>query len=159
MLQKSILALVLLFASVFDLKAQSKTTTAFHEEHESAFTLFFYKNTLQMLNVEGNETFNELIEGIDKMKLLRIDKSDSQFSKGDYKSLVSDYQKESFENLMNMQQEGMHFDAYIKEKDKVTEGLIILVEDKSSLSILDIKGAVPLQRIMELFQMISKVQQ
>ena len=153
----SLLCCLLLWVGGSAVQAQSKTTQAFHKDHEDAFTLFFYNNTLKMLNATENEAFNELVDDIDKMKLLRIDKSAAAFSKEDYKQLIKDYQKESFESLMNVKQKDMRFDVYIKEKDNITEGLVVLIDEGTNLSILDIKGAVPLDRLAELFETVSKI--
>lgn len=135
--------------------AQSETTDQFHKEHEDAFTLFFYKNTLRMLNMQDNKEFEELIQDIDKMKFLRIEKNSTSFTREKYNSLVTQYQEEAFEDLMDMRSQGANLNVFIKEKDKVTTGLVILMEDEENFSILDIKGAVPLSRIAEL---VSKLQ-
>jgi hypothetical protein len=135
--------------------AQSETTDKFHEDHEDAFTLFFYKNTLRMLNVQDNKEFEELIRDIDKMKFLRIEKEKYSFDNSKLKSLADQYRKESFEDLMDMRSQGANLNVFIKEKDKITTGLVILMEDEENFSILDIKGAVPLSRIAEL---VSKLQ-
>ncbi len=145
--------LILLLFWAAPLKAQTETTDGFHEKHEDAFSLFFYKNTLRMLNMQDSEEFAELIRDIEKMKFLRIDRSG--LSKDEYTELVNSYHKESFEDLMTMRSQGANLNVFIKEKDKITRGLVILMEDEENFSILDIKGAVPLQRIAEL---VSKLQ-
>ena len=138
--------------------AQSKTTQKFHEEHEDAFTLFFYNNTLQMLNMDDNEEFNELIKDIDKMKFLRVDKKERDLTKVDFDDLVAQYHDDDFEDLMTMRQEGMNINVYIKEKGGVTTGLVLLMDDDESLSILDIKGAVPLNKLAKLASKVQDVQ-
>ena len=113
--------------------AQSKTTKAFNEDHEDAFTLFFYSNTLKMLNQDDNPEFEELIKDIDKMKFIRVDKAKENVGKDEYKELVADYYDEDFEDLMTMRHEGMNVNAYIKEDDGVTTGIILLMQDDESL--------------------------
>ena len=56
---------------------------------------------------------------------------------------------------MTMRHQGANLNVFIKEKNETTTGLVILMEDDENFSILDIKGAVPLQRIAEL---VSKLQ-
>ena len=136
--------------------AQSKTTQRFHEEHEGAFVLFFYNNTLKMLNMEDNAEFDELIKDIDKMKFIRVDKGERGIERSDFQDLVNEYHDEDFEDLMTMRHEGMNVDVYIKEKGGVTSGLVLLMDDDESLSILDIKGQVPLNKLANL---ISSVQE
>lgn len=137
--------------------AQSETTKKFHEEHKDAFTLFFYNSTLSMLNMEGNEEFDQLIKDIDKMKLVRVDKSQSNFTKTDYKQLVSEYKAENFEDLMNMRQSEMNINVLIKEKGGVTRGLLLLMDDNESMSVLDIKGAVPLNKVAKLISQLQNL--
>ncbi|QSE96083.1 DUF4252 domain-containing protein [Fulvivirga lutea] len=135
--------------------SQSKTTKAFHDDHEDAFVLFFYSNTLKMLNQDDNPEFEELIKDIDKMKFIRVDKAAENVDKDDYKELVASYYDEDFEDLMTMRHEGMNVNAYIQEEDGVTTGIVLLMQDNESLSILDIKGSVAISKLATL---ISKVQ-
>ncbi|MCG8384337.1 MAG: DUF4252 domain-containing protein [Cytophagales bacterium] len=151
---KKQIAIILLIAPILGY-TQSKTTQQFHEEHESAFVLFFYNNTLKMLNMEDNAEFDELIKDIDKMKFIRVDKKDRGIDKNKFQQLVNQYHREDFEDLMTMRQEGMNINVYIKEKKGITSGLVLLMDDDESLSILDIKGNVPLNKLANL---VSQVQ-
>lgn len=131
---------------------QSKTTQEFHEDHEDAFVLFFYSNTLKMLNQDDNPEFEELIKDIEKMKFIRVNKS--QLDEDTFGDLQEDYYDDDFEDLMTMRHEGMNVKAYIQEDDGVTTGIVMLMQDDETLSILDIKGAVPLSKMANI---ISKV--
>lgn len=150
----SILTLAFLFFQVSTF-AQSETTKAFAEKHDDAFTLFFYNNTLKMLNQENNEEFEALIKDIDKMKFIRVNKKENKLTDTDFKKMVDEYHDEDFEDLMTMSHEGMNINVYIQEEDGVTTGLVLLMNDSESFSILDIKGKVPLNKLANL---ISKVQ-
>jgi len=130
--------------------AQSETIQKWHNKYDDAFVMFFYKSTLSMLNMQDNEEFADLVKGIDKMKLLRIDKEKFSFSQDQYKELVNDYRSEDFEELMTMKQKEMKINAYIKEDGGDTEGIVVLLNETSNLVILDIKGSVPLAKIGEL---------
>jgi hypothetical protein len=55
--------------------AQSKTTEELHKKNEGALSLFFYNNTLRMLNQTDDKGFDEVSKDIKKMKLLMIDKA------------------------------------------------------------------------------------
>ncbi|MEQ9165743.1 MAG: DUF4252 domain-containing protein [Fulvivirga sp.] len=127
--------------------AQSKTTQAFHKDHEDAFVLFFYSNTLKMLNQTDDPEFAEMIKQIEKMKFVRVDKKADGFDKDDYNDLIEDYQDEDFEDLMTMRHEGMNVNAYIQERDGVTTGVVMLMQDDETVSVLDIKGSIPLNKI------------
>lgn len=148
----SIMVLLMLQSTSY---AQSETTQAFSEKYDDAFTLFFYNNTLQMLNQENNAEFEALIKDIDKMKFIRVSKKENKLTDVDFKKMVDNYHDEDFEDLMTMSHEGMNINVYIKESSGVTTGLVLLMNDPESFSILDIKGKVPLNKLASL---ISKVQ-
>ena len=150
------LAITLLVFGSLQAMAQSKTTNDLSDKYENAFTLFFYQNTLQMINQADNEEFAALVENIEKMKFLRIGKEAHNFTEQDYSQLVSSYQKEAFEELMTMRHEGMDINVFIKEEKGITEGLVVLMEDGESVSVLDIKGSVPLNQIAKLASRMSE---
>jgi len=77
--------LALLFLSQLSF-AQTKTTEELDKKYEG-LSLYFYKNTLRMLNQTDNKDFDELIKDIEKMKFLMIDKTKSSFVDEDYKKL------------------------------------------------------------------------
>lgn len=152
---RTALTIVCLLTSI-SLFGQSKTTKKYSEKYEGAFTLFFYNNTLKMLNQDNNEEFEALIKDIDKMKFIRIDKKENEVSDSDFKAMVADYRDENYEDMMTMRHEGMNINVYIQEDDGVTTGLVVLMRDVESVSILDIKGQVPLNQLTNL---ISRVQE
>lgn len=135
---------------------QSKTTKSLEEKYEDAFGLFFYNNTLNMLNQTDDEDFAELIKDIDKMKFLRISRKENKITQAQITDLIADYKAEDFEDLMTMRYEGMNVQVYIQEDDKVTTGLVFIMSDEESLSVLDVKGAVPMSQLANL---ISKVKE
>ena len=51
--------------------AQTKTTQALDDKYEG-LSLYFYKNTLRMLNQTDDPSFDELIKDIEKMKFMMI---------------------------------------------------------------------------------------
>jgi hypothetical protein len=134
--------------------AQSKTTQTLDEKFEG-LSLYFYKNTLRMLNQKDDPAFDELIKDIEKMKFLMIDKGDS-FAKQDYKKLVTDYKSESFEEMMTSRHEGRTFDVYIKDKKGSSMGTVILVNDSSSLYVLDMVGTIDMSKVTSLFNAIDE---
>ncbi|MEJ1241357.1 DUF4252 domain-containing protein [Chryseolinea sp. T2] len=134
---------------------QSKTTEALHKKHSEALSLYFYNNTLRMLNQTEDKTFDELIKDIEKMKFIMIDKG-SNFDAGQYKALVSGYKSESFEEIMTSRYQGRNFDVFLKDDKGKTEGMIVTVSDSTSLYVLDIVGSVALDKITTLFKTIDE---
>ena len=144
--------LALLIAVALSGQAQSKTTEKLHKKYSEALSLFFYNNTLRMINQTDDKEFDELIKDIKKMKFLMIKKE--EFGKDDYKKLISDYKSESFEEMMTSRHDGKNFDVYMKEGN--SKGMIVAVNDSENLYVLDIVGSIPLNKVTTLFKEIDE---
>jgi hypothetical protein len=135
--------------------AQSKTTDALQKKTEgSVQSLFFYHNTLSMFNQSDNKEFDELIKDIEKMKFLMIKKT-TIFGDGDYKTLVSDYKKDAFEEAMTSRIDGKNFDVFIKGTSTKTKGMLVLVNDSEMLYVLDIVGSIAFNKAGSLFKTLE----
>ncbi len=150
---KTIFTLVL-FCTVGLAFSQTKTTQLLDDKYDG-LTLYFYRNTLRMLNQSEDKGFDELIKDIEKMRFLMIDKTDVKFSNEDYKKLLVSYKEEAYEEMMTGRYEGRNFDIYLKEKNGDIKGTIILASDSSSLYVLDILGKIALDKAPELFKAID----
>lgn len=133
--------------------AQSKTTEALHEKNKGALSLFFYNNTLRMLNQKEDPEFDALIKDIEKMKFLMIDKKESTI---DYKKIVKDYKAEAFEEVMTSRHQGKNFDVYLKESNGKTKGMLVLINDETSLYVLDIIGSIALNNVTKLYNTLDE---
>jgi hypothetical protein len=89
------------------------------------------------------------------MKFLMIEK-DKSFVTADYKKLVNGYKGESFEEIMTSRYEGKNFDVYLKDKAGKTEGMVVLINDSSSLYVLDIVGSIALDKVTSLYQTLDE---
>lgn len=136
--------------------AQSKTTEALAKKHSDALSLFFYNNTLRMLNQSNDPNFDELIKDIEKMKFLLIKKDEKTFNTTGYKQLVSEYKSEAFEEIMTSRFEGKNFDVFLREKDGKTKAMLVLVNDKESLYVLDILGSINVSKVTDLYSTLDK---
>ena len=150
---KSIGVVLLLVLSV-PAWAQTKTTEALQKQHSDALAFYFYNNTLRMLNQKEDPDFDELIKDIEKMKFLVIEK-DQNFATADYKKIISNYKAEAFEEIMTSRLDGKNFDVFLKEKDGKTQGMIVTVNDSSTLYVLDIVGSIALNKVTSLFNTID----
>ena len=133
---------------------QTKTTENLHKEYSDALSLFFYNNTLRMLNQNDDPEFDALIKDIEKMKFVMI-KKDENFGAPQYKKLVSDYKSESYDEIMTSRYEGRNFDVFLKDKGGKTEGMVVTVNDSTNLYVLDILGSISLDHITKLFSTID----
>lgn len=135
--------------------AQTKTTDELDKKYEG-LSLYFYKNTLRMLNQKDDKDFDALIKDIEKMKFMMIDKAKANFSDGDFKKLKSGYQSESYDEMMTTRFQGRNFNVYIKEKDGRVKGTVILASDSTNLYVLDILGRVALDKASSLFNALNQ---
>ena len=135
--------------------AQSPTTEALRKKHSDALNLFFYNNTLRMLNQTEDKEFDELIQDIEKMRFLMIKKKETNFRDSDYKKLLSDYRAETFEEIMTSRHDGKKFDVFLKEKDGKTKGMLVLINDSTNLFVLDILGRIALDKVTKLYSTLD----
>jgi hypothetical protein len=146
---------IIIFFTIISLavNAQSKTTEALHEKNSDALALFFYNNTLRMLNQNDDPEFDALIKNIEKMKFLMIGKKDKAL---DFKKLASDYKAESFEEVMTSRYQGKNFDVYIQEKNKKTSAMLVLVNDEDNLYVLDIVGSIDMNNVTKFYSKLGE---
>ncbi|QOI96170.1 MAG: DUF4252 domain-containing protein [Flammeovirgaceae bacterium] len=139
----------------FGATAQSKATENLQKKFNDSFSLFFYQNTLRMINQSENKEFDELIKDIEKMKFLMIDKKDA-FKPTDYQRLKQDYAAETFEAVMTTRYQGRNLDVLLKEKSGKTQGMVVLVNDSANLYVLDIVGRIALDQVTTLYKAIDE---
>lgn len=137
-------------------QAQTKTTELLDEKHDGT-SLYFYKNTLRMLNQKEDKEFDEMIKDIEKIRFLLIDRREENFSNNDYNKLKQDYtKKEKYEEIMNGRLDGRNLNVYVRESGGKVKGTIIIASDSSNLYVLDILGKIGLDKAGALFKMIDE---
>lgn len=150
---KNILPVLLLFITVV-CSAQTETTNELDHNYSSR-TFFLYNNTLRMINQKGDKDFDELIKDIEKMKVVWVNKQERKFGTQQYKELVAGYKAEKFEEIMNTRYDNKSFNAYIKEKNGDTKGVVVTVDDGENVYVMDIVGKVALNKITSLFSSLN----
>lgn len=155
-LTRVLMSVAVLIATAIHTQAQTKTTEALSSRFENAMELYFYKNTLKMLNQAEDPAFDELIKDIEKMKFLMVDKSTDNFGPADFKKLKGDYVKEEYEEMVTSRVEGRTFDVYIREDKGRVMGTVILVSDSTNLYVLDILGRVAIHQASALFNTLDE---
>jgi hypothetical protein len=153
---RKILFLIALVICSNELSAQAKTTEALQAHFDKSLALYFYKNTLRMLNQQENKEFDDMIKNISKLKFLMVDKNSKDFKASDYKKLTQDYQREHFESIMTSRYQGRNFDVFFNDANGSTPGTVVLVNDSSSLFILDIVGTIDVSKVGSLFSTIDE---
>ena len=145
---------LLLLAAVGVAGAQTKTTQALDEKYDG-LSLFFYRNTLRMLNQKDDPAFDELIKDIEKMRFMMINKMESNFTDGDYKKLLDGYKSEAYEEMMSGRADGRTFTVYLRETNGNVKGTVILAKDEESVMVLDILGKIAINKVPEFFSAID----
>ena len=150
---KTTLTLILLCTASL-IFGQTKTTQSLDDKYEG-LTLYFYRNTLRMLNQTEDKDFDEMIKDIEKMRFLMIDKTQEKFGDAEYKKIKASYKGEAYEEMMDGRYDGRNFNVYIKEKNGEIKGTVILASDSTSLMVLDILGKIALDKAPQLFKAID----
>lgn len=151
---RTVLAIAL-FCSCLGAFAQSETTEKLHKRYSDAKALFFYNNTLRMINQKEDKDLDALIKDIEKMKFLMIRKA-AGFNAGEYKKLTADYKAEDFEEMMTSRLEGKTFDILAREEDGKTKGMLVLINDAENLFVLDIVGRIAFDQVGKLYKTIDE---
>jgi hypothetical protein len=135
--------------------AQTKTTEALDQDVDG-LSLYFYKNTLRMLNQGDDKNFDEMIKDIEKMRFLLIDRIEEEMGSKEVKALKDKYVNESYEEVMSGRFDGRNFDVLIRESGGNVKGTIILASDSTQLFVLDILGKVALDKVPEFFNALDE---
>lgn len=152
---KKIFSLVLAVCALSVAQAQTKTTESLDEKYDGT-SLYFYKNTLRMLNQKEDKEFDDMIKDIEKIRFVMVDRHEEDFTTADYKKLKEDFtKKEKYEEIMNGRLEGRNLNVYVRESGGKVKGTIILASDSSNLYVLDILGKIALEKAGSLFKMID----
>jgi hypothetical protein len=150
---KLVATLLFVAAGIFA-EAQTKTTQALDEKYEG-LSLFFYRNTLRMLNQTDDPAFDELIKDIEKMRFMMINKAESKFTDSDYQKLLAGYKGELYEEMMSGRADGRAFTVYLRETNGNVKGTVILAKDDESVMVLDILGKIALNKVPDFFKAID----
>jgi hypothetical protein len=134
-------------------KAQTKETNDFHDAHPEAFTLFFYKSTIRMLDPTNSEEYFNMIKDIERAKFLRFD--ESEISDSDLQNYITAIKNVSFEEGMTMRQGSGTANVFIRDAESEKSGIIFIMKSEDQVFILDIVGKVQVSKLMELTQKIN----
>ncbi|MBX2914794.1 MAG: DUF4252 domain-containing protein [Cyclobacteriaceae bacterium] len=149
-----VLVTLLVVMVAFLTQAQTKTTQELDKKYDG-LSLFFYRNTLRMLNQKDDPAFDELIKDIEKMRFMMINKAESKFTDADYKKLLDSYKSESYEEMMSGRAAGRAFTVYLRESNGHVKGTVILAKDDESVMVLDILGKIAINKVPEFFNAID----
>jgi hypothetical protein len=143
------LILLLLICTQF-VSAQSKSISRFRADHPESTNMFFYSSTLKMMNTQNNPGFADLIKDIEEIRVLNYDKEKQHLSSAYITDLKKALAGEDYNNLVMMNEKGNAISLYSREKHGKTVGFVALVEDRGSLTLIDLVGSIDVKKFMEL---------
>jgi hypothetical protein len=87
------------------------------------------------------------------MRFLMIRKNETPV---DYKKLLKNYRDEAFEEIITSRHEGKSFNVYLKEQNKKTTAMLVLINDSTNLYVLDILGSIALDKVTKLYSTLDE---
>lgn len=148
------LFILILFICPMMAHSQSKSLEALrnaYKELPNSFDLSFGGNFLGLSNYIFNEDddkeVKELINSIDNLHLFTLPIGEGGIGTKELIKLKKDMSKEAYEELMVIRDGKDHINMLIKEKDGIISSLVMLIEDKEDITILDFSGNIDLMNL------------
>ena len=138
-------------------QAQSKVMRDLADDFPDAFVLMFYHSSLNMLNMDDDPDFARMIRDIEKIKVLRIDKAEDDFTNSALSSLMEALNDRGFEELMIIKSKDYDIGVYINEDDGDIEGYFLLMNEDENFTAIDVLGSMAVGDIGQLVDKIKDV--
>ncbi len=151
-----IITLLALMGSSLFVNAQSKLMRELSDTYPDAFVLMFYHSTLNMLNIDDDPDFARMIHDIDKIKVLRIEKREENFTNESLVKLKSTITDKGYENLMVIKSKEMDIGVFILEDDNEIEGFFLLMDEDENFWAIDLLGSM---QVGDIGQLVSKIKE
>ena len=151
------LTFILLFILPGLVQAQSKVMRDLADDFPDAFVLMIYHSSLNMLNIDDDPDFARMIRDIDKIKVLRVDKKEDNFTSASLSSLKKALNDRGFEELMIIKSKDYDIGVYINEDDGDIQGYFLLMDEDENFTAIDVLGSMPVGDIGQLVDKIKDV--
>jgi hypothetical protein len=133
------------------LLAQESILKEYAEDHHSS-SYCLYPSTLRMINLSENEAFDEMASSFEKFLIYELD-SISVIDKS-FRTMLSDYEKEAFEEYMTILGSG-NFTVILGKEKSVNEVVgVVGIEDQMFAFFL--RGNIAWQKIPTLINTLSE---
>lgn len=151
-----IITLLALMGSSLFINAQSKLMRELSDTYPEAFVLMFYHSSLNMLNIDDDPDFARMIHDIDKIKVLRINKKEENFTNESLVKLKSTITDKGYENLMVIKSKEMNIGVFILEDDNEILGFFLLMDEDEYFWAIDLLGSM---QVGDIGQLVSKIKE
>lgn len=143
----SIWAMAGLFGSLY---AQEQPLKDYAEDRrERKFCL--YPSTLRMINIKQNEDYNQMVSGIEKLLIYKLD-STARADKS-YKEVISTYQELGFEEYIAVYGGGNTMYLYGNENNKPSEFIGVFKQTESEMALaFYLRGNIGWEKIPDLIK-------
>lgn len=148
------LFILLLIICPFLAHSQSKSLEALRASYKdipNTFNLSLGGNFLGMsnyiMNEEDDKEVKELIKSINNLHLFTLPIGEGGIDTQSLAKLRKDMSKEAYEELVVIRDGKDHINMLIKEKNGIVSSLVMLIEDKEDVTILDFSGAIDLKNL------------
>ena len=139
------------------IQAQSKVMRNLADDYPDAFVLMIYHSSLNMLNIDDNPDFARMIHDVDRIKVLRIDKEEDNFTSTSLSSLKETLTDRGFEELMILKSKDYDIGVYIHEDDDEIEGYFLIMNEDENFTAIDVLGSMAVSDIGQLVEKIKDV--
>ncbi len=140
----------LLFIYSVSLSGQSKSIDRFRKEYKEDNNVFIYSSTLQMLDPAKNPDFSDLVKDIEEIRVLHYNKANRAFKPEEFTDLKTRLKTENFQELMLISEQGNKIFLFGQEKREKMVGLVALIENAETYTIIDVVGGLDFKKFMEL---------
>jgi hypothetical protein len=130
--------------------SQSKSVTRFRSDFKETSNMFFYSSTLKMLNTENNPDLAGILDEVEEIRVLNYKKGDQKFQKDDITALKNSLTKETYNNILMINEKGNSVNVYNHEKKGKTTGMVAIVENTENLVLIDLIGNIDVKKFLEL---------
>ena len=127
------------------------------DDFPDAFVLMIYHSSLNMLNVDDDPDFARMIRDIEKIKVLRLDKAEDDFTKEALTALKANLNERGFDELMIVRSKDYDIGVYINEDDGDIEGYFLLMDEEENFTAIDVLGSMAVGDISQLVEKIKDV--
>lgn len=146
---KNWITLMLALFSAATVFAQSKATRNLQESVENERSLYLYESTLRALNADNNAELAKLIEGVEKVTVVMINKSEDEKPVSHFKTLVKDLESEGYEEMMTVNGPESRFGWYVVNGND-PESFVAVMEEAGQFFLFDLQGKLDLSLITSL---------
>lgn len=120
--------------------AQSKTFTNWTENKDGFRKLCFYPTTLRMVNLTKDESFNEMIQDIDKLRIFISDNPEKPVKKEEISTLRKGIKSEDYKDMIQVNQGKQVIYVFVKENHEKPTGFAGIVYSENSFMLIDVEG-------------------